>query len=135
MPPPATSTSNKPRSRTLAAIDSIKIELDERLKDLESIGKRDEAQRLHQRTMFDLEMITREPLKIPVFTAKYWATFDDPRSPLPGHDLAKMLELVKKSPPKVPVPHTAGLSPEAALKLEDDNNRESLVWARKNLDL
>ena len=41
--------------------------------------------------MFDLEMITREPLKIPVYTPKYWATFDDPRSPLPGaiRDLGK----------------------------------------------
>ena len=85
--------------------------------------------------MFDLEMITREPLKIPVYTPKYWATFDDPRSPLPGHDLAKTLDMVRKNPPKVPVPHTTGLSPEAALKLEDDNNRESLEWARKNLDL
>ena len=27
--------------------------------------------------IFALEMITREPLKIPVFTKKYWATFDD----------------------------------------------------------
>jgi len=85
--------------------------------------------------MFDLEMITREPLKIPVYTPKYWATFDDPRSPLPGHDLAKTLALVRKNPPKKPVPHTSGLSAEAALKLEDDNNRESLEYARKNLDL
>lgn len=85
--------------------------------------------------MFDLEMITREPLKIPVYTAKYWATFDDPRSPLSGHDLAKTLDLVRKNPPKKPVPHTAGLSADAALKLEDDNNRASLEWARKNLDL
>ena len=85
--------------------------------------------------MFDLEMITREPLKIPVFTEKYWATFDDPRSPLPGHDLAKTLEMVRKNPPKKAVPHTTGLSPEAALKLEDDNNRASLEYARKNLGL
>jgi len=27
--------------------------------------------------IIDLEMITRDPLKIPVFTTKYWATFDD----------------------------------------------------------
>jgi len=85
--------------------------------------------------MFNLEMITREPLKIPVYTAKYWATFDDPRSPLPGHDLAKTLEMVRKNPPKKPVPHTAGLSPEAALKLEDDNNSASRDYARQNLGL
>ena len=47
--------------------------------------------------IFALEMITRDPLKIPVFTKKYWATFDDSYSPLPGRDLARMLEIVKTS--------------------------------------
>ncbi|HEU5022578.1 MAG TPA: TIM barrel protein [Bryobacteraceae bacterium] len=89
----------------------------------------------HPDMMFNLEMITREPLKIPVYSDKYWATFDDPRSPLPGHDLAKTLNLVRNNPPKKPVPHTAGLSPEAALKLEDENNSASRDYARKNLDL
>ncbi|NKB89825.1 MAG: excinuclease ABC subunit UvrB [Acidobacteria bacterium] len=39
------------------AIQSIKIELDERLGELQQEGKMLEAQRLHQRTMFDLEMM------------------------------------------------------------------------------
>jgi excinuclease ABC subunit B len=46
-----------PRDRLLRAIDTIKAELKERLADLEARGKLLEAQRLHQRTMFDLEMI------------------------------------------------------------------------------
>jgi excinuclease ABC subunit B len=46
-----------PRDRLLQAVDSIKIELQERLAVLEKEGKLLEAQRLHQRTMFDLEMI------------------------------------------------------------------------------
>jgi excinuclease ABC subunit B len=46
-----------PRARTKAAIDGIKIELAERLADLEAAGRKAEAERLHQRTMFDLEMI------------------------------------------------------------------------------
>jgi excinuclease ABC subunit B len=46
-----------PRDRLLGAIDSIKAELGERLAVLEKGGKLLEAQRLHQRTMFDLEMI------------------------------------------------------------------------------
>jgi excinuclease ABC subunit B len=46
-----------PRARTLSAIDSIKVELQERLAQLESLGKNLEAERLHQRTMFDLEMV------------------------------------------------------------------------------
>jgi len=46
-----------PRDQLLAAIDSIKVELQERLAELEGNNKLLEAQRLHQRTMFDLEMI------------------------------------------------------------------------------
>jgi excinuclease ABC subunit B len=46
-----------PRARTKYAIDAIKAELGERLADLERTGKVQEARRLHQRTMFDLEMI------------------------------------------------------------------------------
>ena len=46
-----------PRARTKAAIDGIKAELQARLADLEQQGRALEAQRLHQRTMFDLEMI------------------------------------------------------------------------------
>jgi excinuclease ABC subunit B len=46
-----------PRDRLVKAIDAIKAELAERLADLESRQKLLEAQRLHQRTQFDLEMI------------------------------------------------------------------------------
>jgi excinuclease ABC subunit B len=45
------------RDRTKQAVESIKLELAERRSLLESEGKLLEAQRLHQRTMFDLEMI------------------------------------------------------------------------------
>src|SRR5262247_3206199 len=45
------------RDRTKLAVESIKAELAERRGFLESEGKLLEAQRLHQRTMFDLEMI------------------------------------------------------------------------------
>ena len=45
------------RDRTRQAIASIKAELAERRAALEAEGKLLEAQRLHQRTMFDLEMI------------------------------------------------------------------------------
>ena len=46
-----------PRDRTKLAVESIKLELTERRGQLEAEGKLLEAQRLHQRTMFDLEMI------------------------------------------------------------------------------
>src|SRR5512138_2336099 len=46
-----------PRENTKRAVESIKAELEWRRSQLESEGKVLEAQRLHQRTMFDLEMI------------------------------------------------------------------------------
>jgi excinuclease ABC subunit B len=46
-----------PRDRLLQAVDTIKAELADRLAGLEKQGKLLEAQRLHQRTLFDLEMI------------------------------------------------------------------------------
>lgn len=46
-----------PRQRVIEAIEHIKVELVERLEQLRSIGKLLEAQRLEQRTRFDLEMM------------------------------------------------------------------------------
>ncbi len=46
-----------PRDQTRTAVDTIKAELIERRTQLEKMGKVLEAQRLHQRTMFDLEMM------------------------------------------------------------------------------
>jgi sugar phosphate isomerase/epimerase len=81
----------------------------------------------------DLEMITRDPLKIPVFTDKYWVTFQDSYSPLPGRDLAKTLDIVRKHKPKTPLPRLTGMSPKAQLKLEDENIAKSLSYARQYL--
>jgi len=46
-----------PRETLERAVGSIRVELDERLAELTNAGRLLEAQRLHQRTMFDLEMI------------------------------------------------------------------------------
>jgi excinuclease ABC subunit B len=46
-----------PRERTKAAVETVKAELVEYRSALEAEGKLLEAQRVHQRTMFDLEMI------------------------------------------------------------------------------
>ena len=47
-----------PRDRVLAAVETIKIELSDRVKELVGQGKLVEAQRLEQRTRFDLEMLS-----------------------------------------------------------------------------
>jgi excinuclease ABC subunit B len=46
-----------PRDSTLRAVESIKVELAERTKDFVSQGKLVEAQRIEQRTKFDIEML------------------------------------------------------------------------------
>jgi len=47
-----------PRDKVLAAVETIKLELAARLKQLTGDGKLVEAQRLEQRTRFDLEMLS-----------------------------------------------------------------------------
>jgi excinuclease ABC subunit B len=47
-----------PRDQVLAAVETIKLELADRLKEFVSAGKLVEAQRLEQRTRFDLEMLS-----------------------------------------------------------------------------
>src|SRR5439155_2065090 len=80
---------------------------------------------------FDLEMITREPLKIPIYTDKYWVTFQD----MPARQLARMTEIVQKNPPKKPLPRTAGLSPADQVKYENDCNMACIRYARQNLGI
>jgi excinuclease ABC subunit B len=46
-----------PRSTTLKAIEGIKVELRERIDEFQKMGKLVEAQRIEQRTRFDLEML------------------------------------------------------------------------------
>ena len=47
-----------PREQVLSAVEAIKVELSDRLKEFVSQGKLVEAQRLEQRTRFDLEMLS-----------------------------------------------------------------------------
>lgn len=87
------------------------------------------------RIIFGLEMITRDPLRIPVFTDKYWVTFADASSPLPGRDLARTLTLVRQHPAARPLPRTTGLDAPARLALEDECIARSLACARGRLSL
>jgi sugar phosphate isomerase/epimerase len=82
-----------------------------------------------------LEMITRDPLKVPVFTDRYWPTFSDPQTGIRGRDLAMVLELVRKNPPKTHLPRPDNLSPADLIKAEDDYNLACIQYAHQNLDL
>lgn len=80
---------------------------------------------------FSLEMITRDPLKVPCLTPKYWATFPD----LPGRDLARTLALVRKHRSVQPLPSVSGLGQEQQLAAEEENIRSCLAYAKEHLDL
>jgi len=81
--------------------------------------------------IFNLEMATREPLKVPCLTPGYWATFPG----RPATDLAAALARVRRHPPQHPLPRTAGKSPAEQLAVEEENNRRCLSWAREKLGL
>src|SRR5262249_8449895 len=80
---------------------------------------------------FSLEMITRDPLKIPCLTRKYWSTMEA----VPAPQLAGALALVRKHAAKKPLPHTTGLDLDRQLELEDENVRASFAYAREQLGL
>jgi sugar phosphate isomerase/epimerase len=73
-------------------------------------------------TRLTLEMITRNPLRVPCLTTKYWATFPD-RS---GYVLARTLAMVRRNGGK-PLPRVDGLAREALARLEEENVRKCLT--------
>ena len=78
---------------------------------------------------FNLEMITRDPLVVPCLTERYWATM----SAVPGRVLARTLSLVRKHAEGRPLPRTTGLGAAERLRLEDDNVRRCIDFARTRL--
>jgi sugar phosphate isomerase/epimerase len=87
--------------------------------------------RARPEVQFSLEMITRDPLRIPCLTAKYWATFEQ----VPGRDLARTLSMVRDHARRTPLPETSRLSRERKVELEEKNIRRCLDYARENLEL
>jgi sugar phosphate isomerase/epimerase len=78
---------------------------------------------------FSLEMITRDPLRIPCLTEGYWATFED----VPGRDLARTLAWVQKHARALP--RVSKLESKKQLEAEDGNVRASIAYARDQLAL
>lgn len=78
---------------------------------------------------FNLEMITRDPLKIPYLTQGYWATFDE----LPASELARFLSRIKKEEISTPLMVVSKNPADEILALEIANNNASLKYARQRL--
>lgn len=72
-------------------------------------------------TRLTLEMITRDPLRVPALTDKYWATFPDRN----GVHLARTLRMVREKTSKLPV--FSSLSRPEQLQAEEDNVRKCLA--------
>ncbi|MCI0338656.1 MAG: sugar phosphate isomerase/epimerase [Acidobacteria bacterium] len=78
---------------------------------------------------FCLEMITRDPLKVPYKTDHYWITYerrDEAR-------IKKFESTVLRRASKEPLPRITGLKPQEALAFEDDNLRRSGAYAKQVL--
>lgn len=80
---------------------------------------------------FSLEMITRDPLKVPCLTDKYWATFEN-RS---GKELARTLSMVREKAPREGLPRVSQLTEVERLAAEIENVRVSLEYARAELEM
>ncbi len=81
--------------------------------------------------VFNLEMITRDPLKIPCLTDEYWATFPE----VPGSDLARTLRMVKSNHYTSGLPRVSPLTAEERLAFEEENVTNSLAYSRKRLPI
>lgn len=91
----------------------------------------DTIRKARPRTRMTLEMITRDPLKVPCLTDRYWATFPGRG----GEYLARTLRTVRSQGLAQKLPTLAGLDHAAQLRLEDDNVKQSLHYARERLAL
>lgn len=78
----------------------------------------------------NLEMITRDPLRVPCLTDRYWETFGG----LPGRILARALTLVRDHAPKSPLPRVSSKGEEEQIREEDNNISMCLKFAREHLD-
>jgi sugar phosphate isomerase/epimerase len=79
---------------------------------------------------FSLEMITRDPLRVPCLTTKYWSTLDK----VPARQLAEALARVRRHAARE-LPRVSHLNIEDRLKAEEENVRQSLAYAREQLGL
>lgn len=88
-------------------------------------------QKARPKTRMTLEMITRNPLKVPCFTDKYWVTFPERG----GIYLARTARLVRSQKSRQNLPTIDQLDRAAQLRLEEDNVKQSLHYAREQLGL
>jgi sugar phosphate isomerase/epimerase len=85
----------------------------------------------HPEVQFTLEMMTRDPLRVPCLTEGYWAAMGD----IPGSYLARTLKMVRAQNAKPPLPQVSQLPVSEQYALEDANVRKCLAYAKEHLGL
>ena len=78
---------------------------------------------------FSLEMITRDPLQVPCLTDAYWAPFPERN----GVYLARTLRLIEKCKSKPPLPRVDQLNKEDRARVEENNVKACLRYAKETL--
>jgi sugar phosphate isomerase/epimerase len=78
-----------------------------------------------------LEMITRDPLRVPYKTDAYWIAVDRP----PAEALSRFERDVLGRASKDPLPRISHLAQAAQIEAEDDNVRRSVAYARGTLKI
>lgn len=79
--------------------------------------------------VFNLEMATRDPLRVPCLSEAFFATMPERKSARQD----AMMQWVKANPAKQPPPQVSGKSTAQILTDEETNNRECLRWMQKNV--
>lgn len=82
-------------------------------------------QKANAKLRYALEMITRDPLKIPCLTAQYWKVFPERN----GRYLAQTMKLVQEHT-SATLPMVSQLTPEARGRVEEENVKTCLQYAR-----
>jgi sugar phosphate isomerase/epimerase len=85
----------------------------------------------HPEVHFNLEMMTRDPLKVPCLTEGYWSAMGD----IPGSYLARTLKMVQARGAGQPLPQVSQLPVSEQYALEDANVKKCLAYAKEHLGL
>jgi len=84
------------------------------------------VQKANPNVRFSLEMITRDPLKVPCLTDHYWVTFPDRN----GRYLAHTLRFVREHKSKAPLPTPEELPVPEHAKVEEENIKACFRYAQ-----
>ena len=82
------------------------------------------CRRVNPKVQFNLEMITRDPLKIPCLTDRYWTTWNNPSE----RALSRAMDMVRNNSSTKPLQGISQLDPKGQVAAEEENNSRSFTW-------